>query len=147
MSRAAAPRDGDRPASAGPPGTPPRLDGDPGLQLERTMLAWRRTAAAFLVAGAVGARLLTPLLGGWAYPAVAAPALCVGALALARRVPPRRPTGRRPATTARGKSMPPGPTVVTPGAGRMAGVAALTCLLGLAAAATVLTATTPSSTP
>ncbi|RLK25867.1 uncharacterized protein DUF202 [Micromonospora sp. M71_S20] len=127
--------------------TPPPLDGDPGLQLERTMLAWRRTAAAFLVAGAVGARLLTPLLGGWAYPAVAAPALCAGALALARCVPSRRTTGRRPATTARGKPMPPGPTVVTPGAGWMAGVAALTCLLGLAAAATVLTATTPPSTP
>ncbi|MEU7996473.1 DUF202 domain-containing protein [Micromonospora sp. NPDC049060] len=135
MSRAAAPRDGHRPAAAGPPGTPPRLDGDPGLQLERTMLAWRRTAAAFLVAGAVGARLLTPLLGGWVYPAVAAPALCVGALALARCVPPRRTTST------------PVPATVVPRAGWMAGVAGLTCLLGLAAAAAVLTAATPVPIP
>ncbi|MEU4772659.1 DUF202 domain-containing protein [Micromonospora sp. NPDC023644] len=112
--------------------TPPCLDGDPGLQLERTMLAWRRTAAAFLVASAVGARLLTPLLGGWAYPAVAAPALCAVAVALARCVPPRRTTS---------------PAAVVPPAGRLAGVAGLTCLLGLAAAAAVLTAATPSSIP
>ena len=97
------------------------------------MLAWRRTAAAFLVAGAVGARLLTPLLGGWAYPAVAAPALCVGALALARCVPQRRTTSP--------------PATVVPRAGWMAGVAGLTCLLGLAAAAAVLTAATPSPIP
>ncbi|HEY0698601.1 MAG TPA: DUF202 domain-containing protein [Micromonospora sp.] len=106
-----------------------RPDSDEGLQAERTMLAWRRTATAFLVAAAVGARLLVPALGGWAYPAVAVPALCAFVVATARHVEPVR---RAPA---------PGSPAVTPRPGWLAALAALSCLSGLAAAATVLTGT------
>jgi uncharacterized membrane protein YidH (DUF202 family) len=36
---------------------------DPGLQPERTLLAWRRSALALGLTGVVGARLATPYLG------------------------------------------------------------------------------------
>ncbi|RUQ98346.1 DUF202 domain-containing protein [Labedella endophytica] len=39
---------------------------DPGLQPERTALAWRRTALALVVAAVVGIRVLPTLLGDWA---------------------------------------------------------------------------------
>jgi uncharacterized membrane protein YidH (DUF202 family) len=39
---------------------------DPGLQPERTQLAWRRTVAAFTVGALVSLRVLPPVLGGWA---------------------------------------------------------------------------------
>ena len=39
---------------------------DPGLQPERTALAWRRTALALVVAAVVGIRVLPSLLGVWA---------------------------------------------------------------------------------
>ena len=39
---------------------------DPGLALERTVLAWRRTALAFAVGALVAPRVLTAAMGTWA---------------------------------------------------------------------------------
>jgi uncharacterized membrane protein YidH (DUF202 family) len=49
---------------------------DPGLQPERTELAWRRTVLSVLVGGLLSLRLLPPALGAWAF------AACLAGLAL-----------------------------------------------------------------
>ncbi|MBL7259477.1 DUF202 domain-containing protein [Paractinoplanes lichenicola] len=67
------------------------MNADGGLQVERTILAWRRTAASVVVAAVVGARFLLPHLGGWSFLAAITASLAVlviAAAALRRRVPP-----------------------------------------------------------
>jgi putative membrane protein len=59
---------------------------DPGLQPERTALAWRRTALALTTAAIVAVRMLPELLGTWAIlPAGAGLAGAVAVLFLAHR--------------------------------------------------------------
>jgi hypothetical protein len=60
---------------------------DPGLQPERTQLAWRRTVAAVAIGALVSLRVLPPALGSWAVAASGAGLLAGGALwvAAARR--------------------------------------------------------------
>lgn len=52
-------------------GTADRPSSDPGLQPERTALAWQRTALALVVGPVVAARSLVPELGAIALGAIA----------------------------------------------------------------------------
>jgi uncharacterized membrane protein YidH (DUF202 family) len=103
---------------------------DPGLQVERTVLAWRRTAASFVVAAVVAGRLLAGHLGGWAFVAavVAAVAVLVIAGAAMRRRAPDSAAPRDPATA-----------LTSPG--RLAAVALATAVAGLSVVTAVLVLT------
>jgi uncharacterized membrane protein YidH (DUF202 family) len=58
--------------------TAPRPLFDPGLQPERTALAWRRTALSMGAGGVVALRIFPQLLGPWGYvPAAVALAIAV----------------------------------------------------------------------
>ncbi|WP_144876180.1 DUF202 domain-containing protein [Microbacterium sp. 1.5R] len=60
---------------------------DPGLQPERTLLAWRRTLLALGVAGLVGLRLLPVAFGPWTLPV---PLAVIGAAVALQVVSERR---------------------------------------------------------
>lgn len=53
---------------------------DPGLQPERTSLAWRRTGLAMLVGSLTAARILSETLGAWAATIGLAGAVAAGVL-------------------------------------------------------------------
>jgi uncharacterized membrane protein YidH (DUF202 family) len=96
---------------------------DPGLQPERTALAWRRTALSVAVGSLAARRLLEPLLGGvgWVL-AAAGVALGFGLLLAARR---------RAAVIDRALEA-TGDLSTGPGAGLLVGAAAVAVLVGVA---------------
>ena len=96
---------------------------DPGLQPERTALAWRRTALSVAVGSLAAGRLLEPLLGGvgWVL-AVAGVASGFGLLLAA---------GRRAALVDRALAA-TGDLRTEPGAGLLAAAAVVAVLVGVA---------------
>ncbi|MCW3839835.1 DUF202 domain-containing protein [Micromonospora yasonensis] len=119
------------PPSSGP--SPGQVSSaDPGLQVERTVLAWRRTAAAFVVAAAGAGRFLLPHLGGWIFLAAvvnATAVVIVAAAALRRRLPPAA------APAVLNSARPPGPW--------LAAVALATAVGGLSVALAALAGSHP----
>ncbi|MBM0238268.1 DUF202 domain-containing protein [Micromonospora sp. ATA32] len=115
---------GSSPSSGTSPGS--LSSGDRGLQVERTVLAWRRTATSFVVAAAVAGRLLVPHLGGWAFLAAVGTAMTVivAAAALRRRLP------HSDAPAEPGSALPSGPW--------LAAVTIATAVGGLSVAVAVL---------
>lgn len=107
---------------------------DPGLQPERTALAWRRTALAVTVGAAVGARLLAPALG----PA----ALVAGVLGVAAGVLLLVASGRRGRRTA-ASLREHGDLSAGPGGADLALTAAGCALAGAVALAALLTRGSP----
>ncbi|WP_309233902.1 DUF202 domain-containing protein [Micromonospora sp. ATA51] len=118
----------DHGSSPSPDPSPgPVSSADRGLQVERTVLAWRRTAAALVVASAAVGRFLLPHLGGWIFLAAvvsATTAVIVAAAALRRRLPPST------ASAVLSSARPPGPW--------LAAVALATAAGGLSVALSVL---------
>ncbi|PPF70441.1 DUF202 domain-containing protein [Clavibacter michiganensis] len=108
---------------------------DPGLQPERTALAWRRTALALVVGSLLGLRALPAVLGapGLALAFVGV-ALALSVLVTAHRR--YRRVHRILTTRAADPAAPPGAAL--PGGALPALVAALTAVAGLAALAVAL---------
>ena len=104
---------------------------DPGLQPERTELAWRRTLLALAVGSLISIRVLLPVLGDWAL-ATGAGGVLVAVLlwVLVRR------RHRAVALVFEGRL----PAAALPGGGVLL---ALTCVTAVGAAAGVLSAVLP----
>lgn len=105
---------------------------DPGLQPERTELAWRRTVAALTVAALVSLRVLPPVLGGWAVAVSTAGVLAGGALWVAadRRAGAVDRALRTPAPALPGGLLPLALAAAVMCAAVVAGVALLVALHG-----------------
>jgi hypothetical protein len=109
---------------------------DPGLQPERTALAWRRTALALVAGSLLGLRVLPTLLG--AAGLVVAAAGVIAALAVLTTAHRRYRRVHRILTAgSAGPGDEPG-TAALPGGALPALVAALTACAGLAALALAL---------
>lgn len=91
----------------------------PGLQAERTELAWQRTSLALATGSLLAGRLLAPGLGGWAWLAAGTGIGLAGALAAV--------SGRRGARGGVGGGL----VVVCAVGALLLGVLALAVLLGL----------------
>ncbi|MBN9178158.1 MAG: DUF202 domain-containing protein [Microbacterium sp.] len=105
---------------------------DPGLQPERTELAWRRTALALAVGSLVAMRMLPATLGGvgWVAPGIAG-LVCAGALWHAARLRAARVNDVLLARTAR-RALPDGALLVA--------LAALTGMIGVFGLVVILVA-------
>ena len=110
---------------------PPRRVFDPGLQPERTSLAWRRTALSLVAGSLAGARLLAPQLGP--------PALALGAAGAALGAWVWVAAGRRGRRVSR-ELLRSGSLQAGPHAGLLAATALGCVLLGAAGAWVVLDA-------
>jgi uncharacterized membrane protein YidH (DUF202 family) len=103
---------------------------DPGLQPERTLLAWRRTALALAVGSVAGARLALPVLGALAVGVGIVGAIAALSAYLAASVRYRRSHHALVA----GEPLPGGavPLAALTGAAALIGIAALGFVLALA---------------
>ncbi|WP_445442745.1 DUF202 domain-containing protein [Clavibacter sp. km1a] len=112
-------------SASGPDARPGSRPFDPGLQPERTALAWRRTALALVVGSLLGLRVLPQLLGSAGL--VVAAAGVVAALAVLAAAHGRYRRVHRILTSGSGDRR------ALPGGGLPALVATLTACAGVAA--------------